>query len=184
MHCFLDWYIWLYLVTCILHTGYVHSKVFVYRNCRKQTEWGLCRLTSQITPLSDIPYKQIGSPLPWNSCCASLFSFHNVNQFCLQTVFFLRCSQKKLQPLKGNVKGQCWLKISTMDIQFLKGLISFVFSFIFGVCLLYFVWIFNFEVLYGSRLPPRAITQLFIPTRCLLSLVSSLRFTLVFIKNS
>ena len=41
-----------------------------------------------------------------------------------------------------------------MDIQFLKGLISIVFSFISGVCLLYFVWIFNFEVLYGSRLPP------------------------------
>ena len=30
-------------------------------------------------------------------------------------------------------------QISTMDIQFLKGLISFVFSFIFVVCLLYFV---------------------------------------------
>ena len=100
MHCFLDWYIWLYLVTCSLHTWYVRSKVFVYRNCRKQTEWGLCRLTSQITPLSDISYKQIGSPPPLKQ----LLRISILLPQC-KSVLSSNCFKKNSYPLKGNVKG-------------------------------------------------------------------------------
>ena len=110
----------------------MHSNVFVYRNCRKQTEWGLCRLTSQITPLSDISYKQIGSPPPLKQ----LLRVSILLPQC-KSVLSSNCFKKNSYPSKGNVKGQSWTQISTMDIQFLKGLISFVFSFIFVCCILF-----------------------------------------------
>ena len=90
----------------------MHSKVFVYRNCRKQTEWGLCRLTSQITPLSDISYKQIGSPPPLKQLLRVSILLPQCKSVLSSNCFFCVVLRKKLQPLKGNVKGQCGLKIS------------------------------------------------------------------------
>ena len=101
----------------------MHSKVFVYRNCRKQTEWGLCRLTSQITPLSDISYKQIGSPPPLKQLLRVSILLPQCKSVLSSNCFICVVLRKNSNPLKGNVKGQFWAQNLYHGHPILKGIL-------------------------------------------------------------